>query len=503
MGVEHEAKLLAPPELELPDLSGVLAGVVVGTPERRTLYATYYDSDNLALARAGVTLRHRTGEPGPAWTLKLPGGRKGQALTRSELEFDAEPHQVPREAGDLVTAYLRKRGLTRTVRLVTDRTAVDLLDGSGARLAELVDDHVTVYDGNRPATQFREIELELLDSSAELLTTVVDRLVAAGCRAEPPLPKLVRALGEQAAAPPDLLVPSPPPEPTVEELVRQAIAGSADRLLRHDAGVRLGVDPEAVHQFRVATRRLRSDLRTFGSVLDPTWAEPLRAELSWLAGEIGPVRDNDVLTERLRSQTEQRLDLDGRGVDRMLRRLANEGDTAREELVEAIRSWRYLGLLDSLVAAAHQPRFLDSTDVEQPATTLSARLVRRQWRRLRTAVGRLDGQPTDLQLHDVRILAKRCRYAAEAAVPAHHRPAAKFAAAVSELQTVLGDQHDAVVAEDWLRAFRTANQADPVLTGLADRLIDVQREAAARCRADWPAVWRKVDDERLRGWLES
>ena len=66
--------------------------------------------------------------------------------------------------------------------------------------------------------------------------------------------------------------------------------------------VRLGEDPEDIHQFRVATRRLRSDLRTFAELFPTEWVAGLRAELAWIGDRIGPVRDTDVLAGRLRAQ---------------------------------------------------------------------------------------------------------------------------------------------------------------------------------------------------------
>ena len=107
------------------------------------------------------------------------------------------------------------------------------------------------------------------------------------------------ALGERAHAPPDVVAAEVGPSSTVEEVVRSTIATSTRRLMRHDAVVRLGVDP-GVHQARVATRRIRSDLRTFRSLLEPRWRDELRGELGWLGRELGGVRDCDVLGERLR-----------------------------------------------------------------------------------------------------------------------------------------------------------------------------------------------------------
>ena len=72
-------------------------------------------------------------------------------------------------------------------------------------------------------------------------------------------------------------------------------------IVEHDAGTRLGRDPEELHKMRVATRRLRAFLRTGRPLLDADWAEALRLELRWLGGVLGPVRDLDVLIGHLRT----------------------------------------------------------------------------------------------------------------------------------------------------------------------------------------------------------
>ena len=101
------------------------------------------------------------------------------------------------------------------------------------------------------------------------MRAAISRLVAAGCQAEPPIPKVIRAFGQPASGPPDVVVPPIGPDATVSTLIRYATSRSVTQILRHDPGIRLGEDPEDVHQFPVATRRLRSDLRTFAPHLDP------------------------------------------------------------------------------------------------------------------------------------------------------------------------------------------------------------------------------------------
>src|SRR5436190_23325302 len=134
------------------------------------------------------------------------------------------------------------------------------------------------------------------------MNAVSDRLVAAGARLDEVGPKLVHALGPRAAGSPEVPPVHLHPGSQAGDAVRAAMAAGVARLLRHDPGVRIGDDPEDVHQARVATRRLRSDLRTFSPLLDGEWLEALRDELRWLGAALGAVRDADVLADRLRRQ---------------------------------------------------------------------------------------------------------------------------------------------------------------------------------------------------------
>ena len=107
----------------------------------------------------GVTLRHRAGETGPPWTLKLPGGQEASAFVRRELVFEGPAATVPAQARDLLTClrgYLRSQPLQQVARLCTNRTAVKLCDQAATPVAEVVDDVVTVYqDIGAPASSAR------------------------------------------------------------------------------------------------------------------------------------------------------------------------------------------------------------------------------------------------------------------------------------------------------------------------------------------------------------
>jgi CHAD domain-containing protein len=498
---EREIKLIADIDTDLPDVSDCKHGLAAGEPTQLQLAAVYYDTPTFSLARSGVTLRARTGEDKPIWTLKLPG-ENGNGLSRAELEFDEPLGPIPAQVRLTARAYVRSQPLDPVVRLNTDRTEVALsLDG--APLAKLVDDRVEVEDGAEPVRRFREIEVELANEDADpkSIARVVDTLRDAGFRDEDPIPKAIRALGDRALDPPEVATVAVGRRSSTGTLVRAAISRSVAQLISHHAGVWLGEDEEAVHQFRVATRRLRSDLRTFAPLLDQHWMNWLRDELQWLGGEVGRARDSDVLAARLRRQMADLPADDSSGAARLAQRLDENSAEARQHVVAALGSDRYIGLLDALVAAARAPRFAaDSGDIaERPARDVFVKLVRKSWHKLQKAADALTADSPDSAFHAARIRAKKARYAAEAVVPVYGREARQFAENVEGVQSVLGDHQDTAVAEAWLR--KTANET-PAVRLVVGELITIERLERLRLRKEFAATWKRASRPKVSAWLD-
>ncbi len=483
---EREVKLNPVPGFRLPSLDDVADGVSADPAEILDLQAQYFDTVDLRLSRSGASLRYRSPE---GWTVKLPAPPEGSLLVRGEHTFPGEPTTPPAAAVDLVTAWVRTASLHPVARLKTRRRRVELRDPGGKKVAEVVDDEVSVVDEGRITARFRELEVELgEDAPVELVDVVVERLQSAGAGPPDPTPKIVRALGMRAFAAPDVV---PAADVTgaapARDVVRAAIAASVKRLLDHDPGVRLGDDPEQVHQARVATRRLRSDLRTFGSLLVPEWDEPLRVELKWLGGELGAVRDIEVLLDLLRAKVQRLSDAD-RGVgEQLIMHLVRAWEDARVELLHAMRSARYAELLDRLVDAAREPALLPAADA--PATDVLPALALGPWKRLRNEIRALPEVPEDRQLHAIRIRAKRARYAADAVAPAVGPGSRELARSIASLQDVLGDHQDAVVATAWLRAVAGSSDSGAEVF-VAGMLAGMLRRDERRTRAAWPAAWR-------------
>ncbi len=495
MNLEREVKLTVGPLFHLPDLSEVLDGFSAEGEGVQRFVTSYYDTQDLRLARWGCSLRYRTGD---GWTVKLPATVFSDTLAREEHHFEAGPGRPPAAAIDLLRGYLRQEPVSLAVRLQTVRRTTRLLDAEAKPAAEVVDDEVSVLDGRRVVARFRELEAELTqDADEAIIDPVIKRLVAEGAqRAEPALPKYVRALMPLAAEPPEVEQSGKRPK-TVEAMIRTALSASVVRLIRHDAAVRLGSDVEGVHQARVATRRLRSDLRTFRTLLEPTWDAQLRDELRWLGDELGAVRDLDVLGERLRAHASMLPDDDAVTMRKLLDRLRAQRDEARAAMLSAMREDRYAVLLDRLVSAATAPAVLDEV-ASTPAVDVIDALVSGPWEHLRRACESLDPGSADADLHAARIRAKRVRYAAEAVTPVVGKPARRFAERAAALQDELGEHQDSVVAAAWLRDQAAGTSARVAFT--AGELGAIEARLQRRARRRWPDAWAALDRKKLRFW---
>jgi CHAD domain-containing protein len=342
-----------------------------------------------------------------------------------------------------------------------------------------------------------EIEGKGLDS--EGLGRIADVLQEGGAGEAPQIPKLVRALGRRATAPPEVVVPDAlPATADAGEAVRAAIARSVERIMLNDPGTRLG-EVEPLHQMRVGARRLRSDLKTFRALVERAWADNLREELRWLGQVLGDVRDLDVMIDRLRSDAG---DLAG-ALGPLFDALETRRRQARATLLKALRTARYLELLDHLVEAATSPVLTDAAD--QPARTALPPMVRRAWKKVRKQGERLDASSGDEEYHRVRVLTKRARYGADAVAPALSRKRAarakKFAHKAADVQDVLGALQDSVIARETIEEVARAHPEAGAFNLAAGRLIERELAVRVRNRERFPSAWNRLDRKRRTNWM--
>lgn len=308
-------------------------------------------------------------------------------------------------------------------------------------------------------------------------------------------PKL--ALPGRLPAPRLALVPGPPPDPTMADAVRVAIASALERLVEHDPLARRG-EPEGVHQVRVALRRLRSDLRTLDDAVDPEWRQRVEPRLRAIGGALGDARDLDVLTERLRS------DADGTAgeLTPLFEHLAQRRAVASTALHDALDGPEYIALLDELVAASQEPPTGGAAD--QVAGQALPRLAMTAWRRLERRAQRLGPGSPAAEFHRARIAAKRARYAAELAARLlggdRGRGAERFARKIADAQDRLGALQDAAVAEETIRATLGSPASGGAYAFEAGRLAERQRQHAREARDAFLAAWPGLRRAKWRSW---
>ncbi|HYZ55017.1 MAG TPA: CYTH and CHAD domain-containing protein [Streptosporangiaceae bacterium] len=499
---EVELKYEASPEAVLPPLEDLPRVAREAGHDEETLGAEYYDTEDLRLLRAGVTLRRRRGGPDAGWHLKLPAGP--QTRREIELPLGRTGRTVPAELASLVRVYTRGEVLRPVAQVDTVRRRRTLLDDAGTSLAEVVADEVSAQTLGESTTisRWREVEVELTGGDRQLLRAADRRLRRGGLRPAGRMAKLERAFADQLPA--DGQRPSLGRHSSSAEVIMAYVRDQADALKALDPMVRRN-EPDSVHQMRVASRRLRSTLQSFGSILRPADTAHLRDELRWLGHVLGGARDAEVLAERLETEVKQApAELVMGPVQARLREhFAPLEARTRQAVLEALDSKRYVGLLDELDRLLADPPLgpAASHPAQDGVPGNVARTYRRTARRIRRAKRAPNGQARNVALHGARRAAKRARYAAEAASPVYGKPARRFAKRMKNVQSVLGTHQDAVIARDTIREIgvRAHLEGENAFTFglLHERETAAARDSESQARKEWKRASRR----KYRAWL--
>ena len=480
------------PEAMLPVLVGVDGVVSVSPPEERLLETVYFDTPDLALARRGVGLQRRTGGVDAGWYVERSDNRDMGAEPHRPLgERDAE---VPDDVIAPVRAFVRDRSLVPIVRVSTRRLEQRVVGHDGALLAGLSDDRVRAerIAGPGATEDWREWRITVVDGDRALVDTVSDCLARSGAVVVDGGSTLARVLVE-------------PDRPRKGKKSGRALRrGSASELAiayldrhvtaLHEQDARVRADaPGAIHKARIATRRLRSALRTYGPLLDDNRAVAVADELRWLGGSLSGARDAQVLRERLGDLVAEQppelvLGPVWRRIDEELRAEERSG---REAALQALESQRYYRLLDQLDDLLTTARF--SKRARLPARKVLPRLLRRDAKRLRRAVEAVASAQVpdahDVALHEARKKAKRLRYAAESMRPALGKRAKKVGGSAKKVQEALGAHQDTVMSRQRLHQYGAHTQANGENGFTFGRLHALEDVRAAAAVLEFQAAW--------------
>ncbi len=507
--VEIEQKFDVPTDFVLPELIDLPGVAAVDDPVVHQLEATYLDTEGLDLLTHKWILRRRTGGSDAGWHLKrpLPDGE------RDEMQFPVgrSSKTIPVAVQRAVAVHARGRALVPIARLSTTRTVRALRDRQGEVLAEVMLDAVDAAslhaDGQvRDASTWFEMEIELGTGDRALLRALDERVRSAGAWPSPSVSKLAQAMQERLAveplgriAPPSRYGPS-----TAVGVVLAYLAGEVGHLQANDPLVRIDAD-DAVHQMRVASRRLRSALATFRPLFDRSITDPIRTELQWIGTELGSARDVEVIRDHLIAAVaaEPAALQHGPVVRRIRSTMAARYKQAHTHGVAQLGSERYYALLDSLDALVADPPLAPDAGT-LPVEHLT-KLVRRTWRTIDALHDELDRTDDryerDVHLHEVRKAAKRARYAGEALSPTFGAAASGFASAMAAIQGALGDHQDSVVIREELIALAAAAEEADESTFTYGRLHALEQVRGAETEEAFAAAWKKASDRSVLRWL--
>jgi len=489
---ETERKYEAPAEVEFPD-PGRLFGLGVGSQDDLELDATYFDTADLRLARAGVTLRRRVGGEDAGWHLKLPI----DAESRHELQLPLghSTSQPPARFVAMTRVHTRGAALGPVAKLLTRHRRWTLTCDGGAQQAELAEDHVHGIRLSPPLDEldWRELEIELLgDGSRQLLDAMEAELRELGVRRSAAPSKLSRVLSDRLPSP---VEPDKPGKRSAAGAVvlaylrdQTAVLRSYDPLVRMDA-------PDAVHRMRVTARRIRSGLQGYRRLLDREATSELVEDLRWLGTQLAPARDGEVLAARITDAIhalppEQVL---GPVAAQVTRRFAREQAEGRDRLTLALDSQRYLRLQERLDALLEDPP--STRRARRRATSELPKTITKLLRRTEHRAPAADAADTgrDMAMHEMRKAAKRARYVIEAAEPVLGNKARKLRNRIKKVQSLLGDHHDTVVARPVLRDLGAQAQLEGA-NGFTFGVLHAAEQAAARAlEARLPTAWAKVN----------
>jgi CHAD domain-containing protein len=504
---EIERKYEALEELKLLDPAGLLGFGTASGPHEQNMTAVYFDTTDLRLLGAGVTLRRREGGADAGWHLKLPAGKDSREELRLPLERSLR--HPPAELVALTRVYSRGAALAPVAELTTRRRRWVLADSDGRSLAELVDDHVqartmgATMGAQTTTVAWHEVEVELGEhGQRKSLDRIERRLLKAGAQRAGSTSKLGRLLAERM-----------PAESTPKTRARSAgevvlayLRTQAVRLRHADPLVRRDL-PDGVHQMRVAARRMRSALQAFGRVIDREQTRELIAELKWMAGELAGARDAEVMAQRFAALlTEVPDELKLGPVDAAFTRsFERRRAQARDVALAALDSGRYLALHDRIDALLTGPPL--TARARRKGKRELPRSAQRAYRRVESRMVEAQRQPPgekrDRALHETRKAAKRLRYAIEALQRTRGKPAARLRKRLKSVQDLLGEHQDTVVARPVLRHLAAQAHLEGGNGFTYGLLYAAEAARAAQVENDLPSAWKRMRKRKNTAWLKS
>jgi CHAD domain-containing protein len=311
-----------------------------------------------------------------------------------------------------------------------------------------------------------------------------------------PLPSGVQpAEATSPAAPP--AAPILPDDP-MAEAGRKVIYVHFTRMLANEAGTRLGEDPEALHDMRVATRRMRAAFALFEPYFEPKVMAPFAKGLRRTGRTLGAVRDLDVLLDKAVAYGAALPPENAGALEPLLVHWRTRREVARRQMLEYLDSPTYRRFADDFEVFLLSP---GAGAVPPPADEIKPyqvrhlvpRLVLGRYEAVRAYEVVMPGAPL-ITHHMLRIDCKRLRYALEFFRGVLGTEAPALIKQVTAMQDLLGELQDAHVAEalleEFLGHYRRKHKREPGsnIAGVQGYL-EAQRAIQGQLLGQFPEPW--------------
>ena len=443
----------------------------------------YYDTEDWRFYRAGYRMRiRRDGESAQA-TMKALASAEGALRRRREISEPIDGIKTPRgisgPVGDRVRRIAGSADLRPLFEVSTRRRTFALRseipssgeiveDVSGnirqqkteqhAIVAEIALDESEIFANGGGSTHLSRVEVEV-DSDAHIHDGVGDfvEVLRETLKLRPTLiSKFSTGLSVAGLSPemaPDLGPTKIDATQTASEVAFAILRRHFAEMLAHEPGVRLGEDPEELHDMRVATRRLRAALKLYSDFL-PKRSERYERDLRWVAGALGEVRDLDVHLNRLSEEASR----NGEVLEEVVALLRERRVEARRGILEALDSNRYERLVATFSGTLRCGR---SPSPTAPILEAAPDLVRDRHKKVRKSANKLREDSPPEHFHDLRKKGKRLRYALEPLQEIYGKPAMKMVKLLKNMQDDLGDHQDLIVASGLMEELGVAGDRPP------------------------------------------
>jgi CHAD domain-containing protein len=308
----------------------------------------------------------------------------------------------------------------------------------------------------------------------------------------------LRARGVLPGAMPDVGSVEVDASMTTGAVALAALRRDFRELMAHEPGTRLGEDAEALHEMRVATRRLRATMKLFADAL-PARARAYRATVAWLAEALGAVRDVDVQLERLKAWCREMAPRDAEALEAIAGLLRRRRIAARRGLLRALDCPRYDRFVTGFIRLLQDPS-AERGYARQPTLATAPDLVRRRMRKVRKTGDDLVASSPATAYHQLRIRGKQLRYALEVYADIYGKPMRRQLDAVVTLHKLLGKHQDAEVAVAYLRELcaRRGRRLRPDAIFVIGKIAERYEREAEKLRRRFPKRYRAVRGGRWK-----